>query len=219
MGYGFLISELYDYFEYVLDTIKNRYVYSSDGLWWSDNEDEWKNDCEVYGHEAVRKMICALEKLPQSKIKKRVLKQTGMDGAEELLLLSPKKYRCSLFDKDYSNAIKRANSEESWVDFSKHEKSVRYILRDEKGYIMHMDMPFTLQKNGCWAYIEDYPNGFPDDLVLDKNGKLPYNGGKKSVDKGTAFGWGERRTNKCKQLNTSTNTYVYLDDIGKVDAI
>ena len=219
MGYGFLISELYDYFEYVLDTVKKRYVYSSDALWWNDKKDEWKNDCKVYGNEAVRRAICALEKLPQSKIKKRVLKQTGMDGAEELLLLSPKKYRCSLFDKDYSNAIKRANSEESWVDFIKHEKSVRFILRDEKGYIVHMDMPFTLQKNGCWAYIEDYPDGFPDDLVLDKNGKLPYTGGKKSADKGTPFGWGERRPKKCRQMNTSTNTYVKLDDIGKVDAV
>ena len=92
-------------------------------------------------------------------------------------------------------------------------------MRDKKGYIEHMDMPFTLQKNGCWAYVEDYPNGFPDNLLLDENGKLPYNGGKKSVDKGTPFGWGERRPKKSKQMNTSTNTHLKLDNIGKVDAI
>ena len=219
MGYGFLIPELYDYFEEVLEKIKKKYVYSSDALWWNDIKDQWKKDCEDYGNEAIKRVMSALKKLPQSMIKERILKQTGLDGAEELLLLSPKKYRCSLFDEEYSDAIKRANSEESWVDFIKHKKNVRFILRDKKGYIAHMDMPFTLQKNGCWAYVEDYPDGFPDDLVLDENGKLPYNGGKKSVDKGTSFGWGERRPMKSKQMNTSTNTHLKLDTIGKVDAI
>ena len=105
----------------MLSKIINKNTYQVTGK--NDIKDEWEKDCEYYGHEAIRRLIGVLKKLPQSIIKERILKQTGLDGAEELLLLSPKKYRCSLFDEDYSDAIKRANSEESWVDFIKHQKN------------------------------------------------------------------------------------------------
>ena len=118
---------------------------------------------------------------------------SGMNYDEELLLISDKEMMFSHTDTVYQEMLKRINSEESRIEFHRNEKSIIFSFVDECGIILDVKVPFTLQKNGAWWIPKDK---FEGKRFHEK-------------EKQELF-YGERRPNKCREMNTSVNTFLQL---------
>ena len=180
----------------ILNAIKEKYVISETTLYWNEEVKKmWQEDCNLMGHKGIDIVIKALKMLPEEQIKKKFLVKTDLCNTEELLVIGPDKMFCSLFNQKYKDLIVRANSDESTIDFIHHEKNIRMILKDHDGEILHIDIPFTLQKNGAW-YLP----------------KTHYEGEKYHVGEKRKLTFGERRPKKSKEINTSTNMWFRIKD-------
>ena len=102
---------------------------------------------------------------------------------------------CSLFNEKYKNLLTRVNSDKCIFSYSKHEKNLRLIFSDDEGKILHIDVPFTLQKNGAWFIPKD-----------EYDGEMYHKGEKKMLR------YSERRPKKSKEMSTSTNMWFKIKD-------
>ena len=91
--------------------------------------------------------------------------------------------------------IKRYIITYSSISYIKHEKSLRMSINDLEGEILHVDIPFTLQKNGAWYLPKE-----------EYEGTQYHSGEKKELV------YGERRPKKSKEINTSTNMWFKISD-------
>lgn len=197
LGYG-VLKEVYSYFDDILDEIKDFYTYGEDADHWnSDISIKWKEDCSTYGLEAVEKIISALDSIPKDVVKNRIIKMTGLNYDEEILLVGKGKYLCSLFNQKYAQILKRVNSAESGVEYITKGKGLLFTLRDSVGVIVNIEVPFTLQKNGAWHLP-----------------KKKYSGAEYHNKEGIDLLHGQRRPKKSKEISTSTNTYLNLKKSG-----
>ena len=188
------LKDVYNFFDYVNETIKSYYVYGDEAKHWDNISSKWDQDCENYGLEAVDKVISALNGIDNNKIKERIIKMAGLNYDEELLLIGKGKYVCSLLNDRYGEILKRVNSDKCEVEYGKNEKSVLFTLKDIDGIIISIKVPFTLQANGAWYRDSEY-------IEYHKKEKM-------------SLVWGQRRPKKSKELNTSTNTYLPLKKAG-----
>jgi hypothetical protein len=153
----------------------------------------WKKECKDQGNKAVTKMLNILNEQDPKRIKSLIIKMSGMNYDEELLLISDKEMMFSHTDTVYQEMLKRINSEESRIEFHRNEKSIIFSFVDECGIILDVKVPFTLQKNGAWWIPKDK---FEGKRFHEK-------------EKQELF-YGERRPNKCREMNTSVNTFLQL---------
>ena len=196
LGYGAL-KEVYKYFDKTLDEIKDFYTYGEDADLWDNISAQWKNDCSTYGLGAVTNIISALDSIPKDVVKNRIIKMTGLNYDEEILLVGKGKYLCSLFNQKYAQILERVNSVESGVEYIAKGKGLLFTLCDSVGVIVNIEVPFTLQKNGAWH------------LPRKKYSKTQCHN-KEGID----LLYGQRRPKKSKEISTSTNTYLNLKKSG-----
>ena len=160
----------------------------------------WERQCEIAGNKAAS-LICGYLKKKDINMKEFVLKQIGFSGDEELVALSPTNYLVSTNNTQYKEVVLRSLSEEAFVDYDIRGKGIGFSLKDKKGDIIEVNIPFTLNKNGAWW-----------SRVKEFEGKRPYPGTGK--DAGTMLSYGEWRPQKSGEMATSTNTYVELKKAG-----
>ena len=160
----------------------------------------WERQCEIAGNKAAS-LICGYLKKKDINMKEFVLKQIGFSGDEELVALSPTNYLVSTNNTQYKEVVLRSLSEEAFVDYDIRGKGIGFSLKDKRGDIIEVNIPFTLNKNGAWW-----------SRVKEFEGKRPYPGTGK--DAGTMLSYGEWRPQKSGEMATSTNTYVELKKAG-----
>jgi hypothetical protein len=192
MGYDALIP-VYDFFDETNDKVKQFYVKSEAARYWKNISYNWKKDCEEYGLKASKMVVQALDNLPKETVKNRLVHMAGLNYDEELLLIGKGKYICSLTNKKYAEILNRVKN--SSVKYEASGQSVIFTLYDDRGTIVTVNVPFTLQKNGAWHLP-----------------KVPYSGYQEK--EGVKLEYGERRPKKSQEINTSINTYLYLKKAG-----
>jgi hypothetical protein len=196
LGYSEL-KNVYNFFDDVNKTIKAFYAYGEKANQWSNVSIQWKQDCVSYGLEAATKIIDALNDIDNDKVKQRILQMTGLTYDEELLLLGKGKYLCSLTNERYKDVLRRVNSNDCVVEYVTQKKSLLFILKDNDGIIITVEVPFTLQKNGAWHLP-----------------KQRYSGTEYHPKENINMIYGQRRPKKSKEIATSINTYVNLKQAG-----
>ena len=177
--------------------IKDTYVKSDFGKFYSPEViGSWKKDCKDMSLAAIDIAIQCLDILPIDKVKEIFLKKTDLYNQEDLLLISKDKMLCSIFNENYINMIKDVNSPECQIEYKKSGKSLRFKLYEgvvSTGEILQVDVPFTLQKNGCWYCPKD-----------------KYEGTQYHKKEKKELVWGERRPRKSREIATSTNMWFNL---------
>lgn len=191
MGHESILEDMNE-IDNILNIIKEKYVNSSETLYFTEEvKQNWINDCLEYGLKGIDVVINALNKLDKKDIKHKLMKKTDLYNHEELLLIGKNgDMMCSLFNEKYKTLLQRVNNQNCELSYLKHNKNLRIIFSDLSGEILHIDIPFTLQKNGAW-YLPD--NKYEGEYFHKKeNCMLKY---------------GERRPKKSKEISTSTNMW------------
>lgn len=196
LGYSKMIPTLKKLDE-ILPLIKEKYVYSTKAEFFQNVELDWKRDCNHYGKLAIELTLKILnENFSKSQIKERILKMTGLDGIEDLLLIDSKKMIDTITSDNFKNLTNKLKSDDTGIRYYQRGQSIFFDFVDiyDRVYLQ-VTVPFTLQKNGAW--------------FLPSDGKPSY----KQTEK-MYLEYGQRRPKKSKQLNTSINTYVKLKNTG-----
>ena len=139
MGYSAMIKA-YEFCESVNKNVRDYYTYGEDARHWSNVSSKWKSDCAEYGVKAADIIVSALDNIPKTVVKERILKMAGLNYEEELLLVGQGKYLCSLFSEKYGAMLKRANSDECVVEYVTNKKGVLFTLRDSVGVIVSIEV-------------------------------------------------------------------------------
>ena len=179
------------------DNIRDYYINSPEAEHYENVADQWKKDCSSVGTEVAPLVVEALSFLPNELILSRMQKATGLVSDEHLLCLGKGEYLFSVTNEHYHKLCNRVKAA-THVEIESRGQSIFYHICDDDGVIISINQPCTLQKNGAWfATNEEKFEG-----VREKNDK-----GKKFMLK-----WGQRRPRKSKELATSTNMYLRLDE-------
>lgn len=197
MGLSSLIP-FYSKIEDIQEEMRNFYIYDPSAKFFYNIEDRWKKDCHDYGHKAAKLIVEAMKLIPNDVVKERIMKMSGLDGDEELLLIGKGKYFTSWNDK-YVTLINRCKN--AIVEYGVCGKGVRFVLKDTDGDIIDIDIPMTLNANGAW-YKKGLNEKFDGVEYKDKEGRY--------------LEWGERRPYKSKEITTSVNCWMNLKSAGIV---
>lgn len=196
LGYSKMIPTL-SMLDEILPTIKEKYVHSNEAEFFQNVENDWKMDCNYYGNLAIDLTLQIInENFSKHQVKQRILKMSGFDGSEDLLLIDSKKMIDSITSDKFKNLTKKLRSDDTTIHYYKRGKSIFFDFIDiYNKVILSVSVPFTLQKNGAWHLPSDGKSIFK----TKENMFLEY---------------GQRRPKKSKELNTSINTYVKLKNTG-----
>jgi len=190
--------------------VKKFYVYSDEARFYYNIEEQLDKDRKQYGKEISLLMVKALNIIGKDKVTERVKKMTGLDAAEELLILSPDGYLLSLNNRKYMDMLKRVSSDESKLTYKVNGQSIQFAFSDSDGEIISWSIPFTFNINGCWwgnqKSVEPWEGQKP---YFSPKGK-----GKKGKDAGTLLYYQERRPKKSKEFATSINTFIDFKKAG-----
>ena len=173
--------------------MKDEFTNSSKHKFYKENE--WKKSCDKIGHQGANIILDFLkDHITKNFVRKRIMKMAGIDGIEELLAFDEKSYLNSLSNKRFQIMMEKLSTCE--INFKKHGKGIRF----EFGDVLEIDIPFTLNSNGCW-----YKGDNKSDV---------YKGKRFHKKEGINLMWGERRPKKSREISTSINTYVNFDRAG-----
>ena len=196
-GYEELLP-IYHRMDEINAKMKQFYVYGEEARFYYNIEHQLNDDRKNYGKEISSLMVEALDIIGKDKVTARVKKMTGLDAAEELLILSPKGYLLSLTNPNYMNMLKRVNSEDAKLSYNVNGQSIKFTFSDNQGDIISWNIPFTFNINGCWWGNQKN--------VESWEGQRKYTG--KGKDAGTPLYYQERRPEKSKEFATSINTHI-----------
>ena len=196
MGHEDILEDM-KLIDIILQEVKDKYVTSDETRFFTDEvKAKWAKDCSEYGLRGIDIVINALDKLKKDNIKKNLMKKADLYHEEELLLIGKGgNMTCSLFNEKYKSLLERVNSEECELTYIKHNKNLRIIFTDSAGEILHIDIPFTLQKNGAWHLPKESYEG----EVFHAKEKV-------------SLSYGERRPKKSKEISTSTNMWFKIKE-------
>ena len=191
LGLGEVIPILHE-IDLIQEELRGKYITPEEMRIFDDRvKSEWKKDCSELGNKGIELVIRAFDKIPKEKIHKNFMQQTDLCHKEELLLIGPNgDMMCSLFNEPYKKLLSRANDDSCVLSYFKYAKNLRMKLSDSEGDILHIDVPFTLQKNGSWYIPKDRYEG--EIFHMKEQKHLVY---------------GERRPKKSKEISTSTNMW------------
>lgn len=168
--------------------IKQRFVYSPEFKYL--DEGLFKEARQECGDAGATLALQALAPLDNDRIKARLLKMTGFDGKEEILLLYQDRFTDSITVPGFGKLRAAVQAPDTKVTFAKRGQSIRFDFVAGGEVILSVDVPFTINKNGAWISSPPFKG-------------LQYHDGEKMN-----LAWGQRRPKKSKELATSTNTYV-----------
>ena len=196
-NYGIDIVKILHKLDELRNSMKNDFLYSPDLKFF--DESKWKTACYDIGHTGANIVLDFLENhVPKNLVRKRIMKMAGLDGAEELLAFDGKNYLNSLVNKKFKRMLEKIPTCE--LDYFRHAKNIRFEFKSGSEIILEIDIPFTLNSNGCW-----YKGDNAGDV---------YEGKRFHKKEGIELMWGERRPKKSKEISTSVNTYVDFKKAG-----
>jgi len=180
------------------DTMKEEFVNSTTHKFF--DKTRWESSCYEIGNKGADIAYNFLKNhVPDNLIYNRVVKMSGIDGVEELLAFggnNGNQYLNTLVNKRFKTMLSTIPICE--LNYFRHAKNIRFEFKSGDEIILEIDIPFTLNSNGCW-YKGD-------------NTKDVYDGKRYHEKEGLELEWGELRPKKSKEISTSVNTYV---DFGK----
>ena len=191
-------------------TYRTKFIEGDFGKLWYNCKDAWKQDCTNAGESAANIILPILNSLDKKSLKKRVLKMCGFNSeAEELLILSKDGFIFSIHNPKFKDVITKVNRDDYEIRVIKHCKSIRFNFAQVGLNICEQPLflkgictvPLTLQKNGAWW------------LPTTKHEGTKYHEKEKCE-----LAYGERRPKKSRELNTSTNCFVNMRNIGIIDS-
>jgi len=140
--------------------------------------------------------ICAeiLQLLPRELVARRLLKMTGLDGAEHFLIIDSVRDIDTLTSKRLQQLL--VGCQRAPVHFDLVKQGLRFAWVEGDESLLTVDVPFTINKNGAWVSDEPYP------------GTRPYRG------EPYPLAFNQRRPRKSRELATSINTYVNFEASG-----
>ena len=196
LGYNGLVP-IYEWMDNVNNEMKI-FVQSEEAKFHYNVSDQLEKYRKNYGKQAAAKSEEALRLMPQDKVKSRMMKVTGFDSAEELLILSPDGYFCSLFNEKYQKALTRANSKECELKYGLKDgtQSIFFSFNDNEGEICSFSIPFTFNLNGSWYKMQEKEKFDGREYVVGSSKENIY------------LTWAERKPKKSKQFATSVNCFV-----------
>lgn len=169
------------------DEIKQRFVYGPDFEFL--DESKFDKARKQVGSQGQAIILEFLELMGAGKIKDRLLKMTGLDGREEILLIDPKRRSDTITNEAFRNLRFGVSDPRSVVTFESRGQSIRFEFKIDGRLLLVVDVPFTINKNGAWI-------------------SETYGGTRMHSKEGLMLATGQRRPKKSKELATSTNTYV-----------
>lgn len=198
------VSDLVDSLEKEKDIVRAIFKDGQDTKYWFQNNtaQKWDNKCKEFGKRSSNSVCDLLSNLHddhKNKVKERLIVMTGLDGKDELLLFGPKEYLCSIQSQKFKQLVSDVNCDETKIVLETNGQSLEVSFQKEKNILLKIKIPFTLQKNGAW-YIPDEP----------------YEGSRRHPKEKIELVYGERRPKKCKEINTSINTYYSLVECGVI---
>jgi len=196
-NYGIDIVKILHKLDELRNSMKDDFLYSPDLKFF--DESKWKTACYDIGHTGSDIVLDFLENyVPKNLVRKRIMKMAGLDGAEELLAFDGKNYLNSLVNKKFKRMLEKIPTCE--LEYFRHAKNIRFEFKSGNEIILEIDIPFTLNSNGCW-----YKGDNAGDV---------YEGKRFHKKEGIELMWGERRPKKSKEISTSVNTYVDFKKAG-----
>ena len=160
------------------------------------NKDMWETSCHEIGHTGADIVFDFLSNhVDKTFIRNRVMKMTGLDGVEELLAFDSSNYMNSLVNTKFRRMLEKLPTCE--LRYYRHAKNIRFEFVSGDESLLEIDVPFTLNSNGCW---------YKGDTSEEK--KNGYEGKRFHKKEGVYLEWGERRPKKSREIATSINTYV-----------
>lgn len=188
-GYGHIVPVL-ERLDALNQGIKARFVYSDEFEFLDEARfQEARREC---GEAGATHALEALGLIARDRVKARLLKMTGLDGAEELLLLYRDRFADTITVPAFRELRTRVQADETTLTFRKHGQAVRFDFVASGVPILTVDVPFTINKNGAWISGAPY------------EGKRSYRG------EAEPLSYRQRRPRKSKELATSINTYLDL---------
>jgi hypothetical protein len=192
-NYGIGVVNILHKLDKLQKDMKDEFTNSSKHRFYKENE--WKKSCDKIGRKGIHIILDFLKNhITKYLVRKRIMKMAGIDGVEELLAFDGKSYLNSLSNKRFKRMMKKLSTCE--INFKKHAKNIRF----EFGDVLEIDIPFTLNSNGCWYKGENKAD--------------VYKGKRFHTKEGVDLKWGERRPKKSREISTSINTYVNYDRAG-----
>lgn len=186
------IINLLENIDSINENIKNKYIYGDFAEFYTKEVDtSWKTDCKNNGTLACNLVKNILNELPLNTIKNKILTMGDLHCNEELFLIGPSGFVCSLFDEKYKNFLKRICSEVSKLEINTNKQSLEFKFSDSIGDIVKISVPFTFNKNGAWLMT-----GSSKPELHKKENKF--------------LSKTQRRPKKSKELATSTNMWLCI---------
>lgn len=157
----------------------------------------WREACAECGNSGVKVALKILKFVPPEQLKRRLLRMTGFDGTEEMLILDPVRFSDSITVPAFRRLRRALRARETEVTPRKWGQSIRFEFRGKDVPKFAVDVPFTINSNGAWVRGTPFRGrrhfGPPDNAELR---------------------WGERRPGKSRQLSTITLTWLDLRTTG-----
>lgn len=190
-----------------LDTINNRirskYIDGDKYKFYTpETHAAFSADAKSAGHEAKPIITKALKTLPNDVVRKRVLKMTGFDGAEEMLMVGGGKMFSTVGNKKYKSLVGKLKT--SVVEFDEYKQGIvfRFVDPKTKEELLFANVPLTINKNGAW-----------------NTDGAKFSGKRFHKKENSELVWGERRAKKSREMATSTNCYINLNKIGLLQSV
>lgn len=196
-GHGDLVEDLQAIDE--LNTqMRDRFL--SDEFVYFDEEKVAAERARV-GNEGARHLERLLSKVAPESIRDRILKMTGLDGSEDLLMVGGGMIADTITDQKFGALVRRVRT--AALKVRQHGQGLRFDFVQPNGeQVLGVQVPCTINTNGAW---------YRDGEAYE--GVRPHP--KEKVD----LAWGQRRPKKSREIATSINTYIDLAAAGVLRAL
>lgn len=158
--------------------------------------EEFKSECRVVGHEGAQLAGTILKQLPREVVRSRILKMTGFDGKDEILLIEPETFVDTITNKKFRDLRAQLQSKTLEIEVELKGQGLGIHFKEQSETVLTAHVPFTINKNGAWISGE------------------PYSGKRLHRKEGVELAYGQRRPKKSRELATSVNTYIDLEPTG-----
>lgn len=196
-GLGHILSE-FERIDQLNQEVKQEFAYSDELLMYDDERfDAARKRCGLLGASIVYELF---EVIGPERIRTALLTLAGLDDGDDMIVMDPERCTDTLSSSRFREIKDGANAPGASVRAERKGQSISFVIvgPDDQD-LLTADVPFTINKNGCWNLSGDPYEGVR--MVSDDKKKPPI-----------PLKYGERRPFKSKQIALSVNTWV---DVGR----
>jgi hypothetical protein len=155
--------------------------------------DKARKESGVAGAAAALEILSSID---PARLKARALKMTGMDGAEEMLLMDPVRFADTITNERFRLLRDSLQDRTTTMRIGIRGQGIGFDFVNDRRVLLQVDVPFSINKNGAWI-SGDY-----------------YAGARWHAKEMAQLAHGQRRPRKSRELATSINTYVNFGETG-----